>query len=143
MPRQSLGALLGNVDDKPAPDASTATPQAAPPARERAITESEPAPQPDSAPGPSTSSPSRPSRSKAQETQGPAYLHLVRKDTRLREDQLNDLTVHARRLNRAKAAGTPRITDNTLIRVAVDLLLGRVTSARGADEQALLESLKS
>ncbi|HOY80921.1 MAG TPA: hypothetical protein PLB92_02155 [Rhodoglobus sp.] len=73
---------------------------------------------------------------------GPAYLRFVRKETRLREDQQNQLTLAARRLNRAKAAGTPRITDNTLIRVAVDLLLSRIDKASGDDEVALLESIR-
>lgn len=72
----------------------------------------------------------------------PTYLRLVRKETRLRDDQQNQLTVEARRLNRAKAAGTPRITDNTLIRIAVDLLLDRVSRASGDDEASILRSLK-
>lgn len=70
------------------------------------------------------------------------YLRLVRKETRLREDQQNQLTLQARRLNRAKSAGTPRITDNTLIRIAVDLLLERIETARGDDETAILTSVR-
>ncbi|TPW78537.1 hypothetical protein FJ658_00960 [Schumannella sp. 10F1B-5-1] len=64
----------------------------------------------------------------------------MRKDTRLREDQLAALTVHARRLNRAKTGGV-RITENTLIRIGVDLLLDRVFNAIGDDEDELRKSL--
>jgi hypothetical protein len=71
----------------------------------------------------------------------PAYLTFVRKDTRLREDQLERLTKEARRLNRAKRNTGVRITDNTLIRIAVDLLLARIEKASGDDEAAILRSL--
>lgn len=69
------------------------------------------------------------------------YLRFVRKETRLRDDQQNALTQHARRLSRARTQPGPRITDNTLIRVAVDLLLTRIEKASGDDEAAILESL--
>lgn len=72
--------------------------------------------------------------------QVPKYLALVRKETRLREDQIDRLTTRARKLNRAKRGGE-RITENTLIRVAVDLLLDRSESLSGTDEAALLNSL--
>ncbi|CAN5449483.1 hypothetical protein BH10ACT6_BH10ACT6_13160 [soil metagenome] len=70
------------------------------------------------------------------------YLRFVRKDTRLREDQLEALTVQARRLNRAKRNTGVRITENTLIRIAVDLLLSRMEQASGDDEATLRESLR-
>lgn len=72
--------------------------------------------------------------------QVPKYLALVRKETRLREDQIDKLTTIARKLNRAKRGGE-RITENTLIRVAVDLLLDRSESLSGTDEAELLNSL--
>jgi hypothetical protein len=77
----------------------------------------------------------------AAQTSEPSYLHFVRKDTRLREDQLEQLTKESRRLNRAKRNTGVRITDNTLIRVAVDLLLARIENASGDDEAAILGSL--
>ena len=136
MARQSLGDLLGNLDEKPTPDgvateahepepARPARPLEAGPkvARTRTV---RPLPSPMSSDGADL----------------PTYLRLVRKETRLRDDQQNQLTVEARRLNRAKAAGTPRITDNTLIRIAVDLLLDRVSRASGDDEASILRSLK-
>lgn len=136
MARQSLGDLLGKLDEKPAPGGVAVEayePEAAQPTRPL-----EAAPRP---------TPTRTRRPASGPTGGdvddlPTYLRLVRKETRLRDDQQNQLTVEARRLNRAKAAGTPRITDNTLIRIAVDLLLDRVSRASGDDEASILRSLK-
>lgn len=53
----------------------------------------------------------------------PPYLNYVRKECRLRPDQLDALTALARRLNRGRKGKGERITENTLIRWAVDLLL--------------------
>jgi hypothetical protein len=52
------------------------------------------------------------------------------------------LTVHARRLNRAKPDAGARITENSLIRIAVDLMLARIGNAAGADEDAIRRSLE-
>ena len=70
-----------------------------------------------------------------------AYLRFVRKETRLREDQQNQLTLQARRLNRAKKSAGARITENSLIRVAVDLLLAKIERASGDDEDAIRKSI--
>ena len=69
------------------------------------------------------------------------YLTLERKETRLREGQIGELTAHARRLNKAKTAPAPRITENTLIRVAIDMLLSRVDDLQGNTEEDLRRSL--
>lgn len=53
----------------------------------------------------------------------PPYLTYVRKECRLRPDQLDALTALARKLNRERKGKGKRITENTLIRWAVDLLL--------------------
>ncbi len=53
----------------------------------------------------------------------PPYLTYVRKECRLRPDQLDALTALARRLNRERRGKGERITENTLIRWAVDKLL--------------------
>lgn len=75
-------------------------------------------------------------------TSEPLYLRLVRKETRLREEQYETLTEYARKLNRAKAPGTgERITENTLIRVAIDLLLPHLGEMSGNDEAQLRESV--
>jgi hypothetical protein len=71
----------------------------------------------------------------------PPYLRYERKEARLRTDQLTDLTVRARQLNKTKDTDSDRITDNTLIRIAVDLLLSRADDLNGGDEAALRKSL--
>ena len=53
----------------------------------------------------------------------PPYLTYVRKECRLRPDQLDALTALARRLNRERRGKGERITENTLIRWALDRLL--------------------
>lgn len=70
----------------------------------------------------------------------PKYLQLIRKETRLREDQLEELTVLARKLNRQKRGGE-RITENTLIRVAIDLLLTQTEELSGSTEAELRKAL--
>ena len=73
----------------------------------------------------------------------PLYKRLIPKETRFREDQLEDLAKLARRLTRAKTVrGGERITENTLIRVAVDALLERGDQLAGADEAELLETYR-
>jgi len=66
----------------------------------------------------------------------PKYLQLERKDTRLRADQLDALSRLARRLQRT-GGRTERITENTLIRVAVDMLLAAGDTLAGRDEEEL------
>ena len=73
----------------------------------------------------------------------PTYLRFVRKETRIREDQQNQLTVEARRLNRAKVSQGARITENSLIRIAIDLLLTQIDAAAGDDEESIRKSLTS
>lgn len=73
----------------------------------------------------------------------PRYLQLVRKESRLRMDQVDALAVLTRQLGRRRTSrGGERLTDNTLIRVAVDLLLERADQLRGNTEDELLGSLK-
>lgn len=71
----------------------------------------------------------------------PKYLTLVRKEARLREDQLDDLTSLARSLNRKRQGSGERITENTLIRVAVDLLMNKSNELKGTTEQELSASV--
>lgn len=73
----------------------------------------------------------------------PKYLTLLRKEARLREDQTLALARLARQLNRQKRKRGERITENTLIRVAVDLLLSQEDQIRGATEEEIREALKS
>lgn len=72
----------------------------------------------------------------------PKYLSLVRKEARLRADQIDRLTAIARQLNRQKIEGEgERLTENTLIRIAVDLLFVQADRLTGATEAELLASL--
>jgi hypothetical protein len=65
------------------------------------------------------------------------YTELVRKELRLHADQADELTVLASKVQRARRAKGERITDNTLIRVAVDLLLARQQELVGSTEDEL------
>lgn len=142
MVRANLGQLLGNVGEKQTPkpanldvvgievDAPQVEPIAAKPARSSTPTATRPK---------KISTPAAPSI----EGQGLTYLRYVRKETRLREDQQNRLTLEARRLNRAKKNQGARITENSLIRVAIDLLLAQIGSAVGDDEDAIRKSMTS
>lgn len=71
------------------------------------------------------------------------FSDLERKEARLRWDQIEDLTRLAKRLNRARR-GQPgrRITENTLIRVALDYLLEHQRDLTGRTESELLDELR-
>lgn len=71
----------------------------------------------------------------------PRYLTLQRKEARLTDEQLDDLTLLTRRLNKRGRSKEERITDNTLIRVAVDLLLARAADLDGTTETELRKSV--
>lgn len=79
---------------------------------------------------------------------GPVVLYsdLERKECRLREDQLAQLSVLSRRLQKSRPRGTggERITDNTLIRVAIDVLLAHADTLVGYTEGQIRDNaLKS
>lgn len=116
MARKKLTSLLDapadpEVTEAPAETAAVADEQAAPAAEE---------------PAPAVS---------------PRFEDFLRKEARFREDQLDELSRHARRLQRLRTAPGERITDNTLIRVAVDLLMTRVDDLQGSNEDELRSSL--
>ena len=72
----------------------------------------------------------------------PKYLALERKEARLRGDQVDSLATLARRVNRRKASrGGERITENTLIRVAVDWLLSQEQYVGGSTEEEIRRGL--
>ncbi|MBW9211777.1 hypothetical protein KV100_19175 [Mumia sp. zg.B21] len=66
---------------------------------------------------------------------------MLRKEVRFRPEQADELADVARQLTRARNGQGERITDNTLIRVAVDLLLARRAELHGTDEAELRASL--
>ena len=72
----------------------------------------------------------------------PKYLALERKEARLRGDQVDSLASLARRVNRQKPSrGGERITENTLIRVAVDWLLSQKDYVGGSTEEEIRRGL--
>jgi hypothetical protein len=75
-------------------------------------------------------------------TRVPKYLALERKEARLRGDQVDSLASLARRVNRQKPSrGGERITENTLIRVAVDWLLSQEDYVGGSTEEEIRRGL--
>jgi hypothetical protein len=71
----------------------------------------------------------------------PRYLTLMRKEARITPTQADELSRLVRTLNRARHGQGERITDNTLIRVAIGLLMERVDDLRGTTEVELFQSL--
>ena len=71
----------------------------------------------------------------------PRYLQLERKDVRMRSDQLDALTNLSRRLNKQRRGRGERITENTLVRVAIDLLMNQTDELGGFTEDELRSSL--
>lgn len=72
----------------------------------------------------------------------PKYLRLVRHDLRVRADQMEALAALRRRISadRGRRERSERITDNTLIRVAIDLLLAHGDELAGATEDQIRDS---
>lgn len=71
----------------------------------------------------------------------PKFMRLTRKETRVREDQYAELSALARSLMRDRVSRRERITENTLIRIAIDLLLAHRADLRGSDEDELRQSV--
>lgn len=69
------------------------------------------------------------------------YDEYERKETRLRDDQYGRLTTASRKLNKHRKGSGERITENTLIRVAIDLLLDREDQLQGISESELRKSV--
>lgn len=96
------------------------------------------------APTPLRSDQPRRMRSAQRSTSDPAHMRYdeyERKETRLRDDQYGRLTTASRRLNKHRKGRGERITENTLIRVAIDLLLNREDQLQGISESELRKSV--
>ena len=142
MPRQSVADLLGEVDQAPAA-APPALPLRPAPAEEPLAAAPE-VPVPRRSPAPRAARGRRPSdTAEVTESQTPKWQRLERKELRLRADQLDELARLRRALNRQRGGEGERITENTLIRVAVDMLLGRADRLRGTTEDELRKSVTS
>ena len=145
MPRQSVADLLSEAGQE-APVVPAVLPsRPAPPA----AAEGAPAPAPPKAPArtrraprPRAARPAPESRTAGvTESQTAKWKGLERKELRLRADQLDELARLRRMLNRQRAGDGERITENTLIRVAVDMLLSRADRLRGTTEDELRKSV--
>lgn len=71
----------------------------------------------------------------------PRYLTLIRKESRITQAQADQLSSLVRSLNMARRGEGERITDNTLIRVAIGLLLERAEELQGTTEAELFHSM--
>lgn len=71
----------------------------------------------------------------------PKFARLTRKETRVREDQYAALSALTRTLMRRRTVKSERITENTLIRVAIDLLLLLQQHLAGGTEAELRNSV--
>jgi hypothetical protein len=138
MPRQSVADLLGEADQAPAVLPPRPAPAEAAPAA--AVEKPEPR-QP--APRRVARGPRDAGTAGVTESQIPKWQRLERKELRLRADQLDELARIRRTLNRQRGGEGERITENTLIRVAVDMLLGRAGKLRGTTEDELRKSVTS
>jgi hypothetical protein len=142
MPRQSVADLLSEAgQDVPVVPAVLPS-HPAPPAAAKG------APVPPKAPArtrraaPRAARPGPESRTAGvTESQTAKWKGLERKELRLRADQLDELARLRRTLNRQRAGDGERITENTLIRVAVDMLLSRADRLRGTTEDELRKSV--
>jgi hypothetical protein len=130
MVRANLLQLLGNVEDpKPAASAAPHEPLVPPSVTPDCSTKTQPAK------STSATTASTPAAKPAK------FDTLLRKETRIRDDQQTGLTALARRLSGAKTPGGERITENTLIRISIDLLLAQESRLAGDDEASLRRSI--
>jgi hypothetical protein len=138
MARPNLTALL---DSKP--EAATRAPKPqADVAVEPASAVSAPAIISAPAAAPTSTAPPKRKPVRAARTAAPErFDQFIRKESRLREDQIDELAAIAKRIMRNRTEGGPRITDNTIIRIAVDLLLSRADELNGNSEDELRASL--
>lgn len=133
MARANLGNLL-SVATAPA-DKQAIEPDAPPAAQPIAPTK-----QTTSRPATKKSAP-RPSRQRGAATTHAHWTELERLEARLRDDQVEDLDALARRLNKQRNGEGERITKNTLLRVAADLLLAQQSETSGRTESEIRASL--
>jgi hypothetical protein len=146
MPRQSVADLLSEAgQDVPVVPAALPSHPAPPAAAEDASAQALPKASARTRRRPPTRRAARPvpevGTAGVTESQTPKWKGLERKELRLRADQLDELARLRRTLNRQRAGDGERITENTLIRVAVDMLLSRADRLRGTTEDELRKSV--
>jgi hypothetical protein len=144
MARANLQQLLGNVDD-PTPAARATPASRAAPREHLGLPSVSPnrntKTQPVKSMSATTATTLAPKLAPKPAPKPAKFATLSRKETRIRDDQLTGLTALARRLSRAKTTGGERITENTLIRISIDLLLAHEGKLAGEDEVALRRSI--
>lgn len=148
MARRDFGAMLSNIDKEPqAPEpaqpietAKNVTAPAPPVKAAKKVDKSPQRPAAVKTATPRAPSPPAPSPAKGV-AGGVGFDKLERKETRLSADQYAELTTIARDLNRRRAGEGHRITENTLIRLGIDLLRERAGDLSGATEAELRASL--
>lgn len=79
----------------------------------------------------------------SRDTTVPKYARMVRKEARLRPDQADALTALRRRVSAARSKRDEPITDNTLLRLATDVLLAYGDDLIGDTEDELRASLRT
>lgn len=77
----------------------------------------------------------------SKEDDTPRYKTFPRSEARLRPDQLAALTELRRRVAANRTDRSERITDNTLLRLAVDLLLKHADRITGDTEEQMRRAL--
>lgn len=138
--RQSLAELAAkNADPAPGPAAPLPQDQPAAPEPTAAERGGGEAPAPKAVRGRAT--PARAAGGAPRPGQWARYDQYERKEARVRPDQYGQLGQLSRTLNRTRNREGERITENTLIRVAIDLLLARNSDLHGTTEAELRASL--
>jgi hypothetical protein len=90
---------------------------------------------------PHVGQPQRARQLKSKAPEAVRFDELERKEARVRLDQYEALQSLSRQLNRSRNRRGERITENTLIRVAIDLLLSRQDEVAGTTEAELRTSV--
>lgn len=128
MARKDLGSMLGG-------DIAVAGP-AAPPVEKAAPPTAAAAPA-----APVSVPPASPADGPQDVRSVPRWLTYERKETRIRPDQLEWVEAQRKELNQRRQGAGERLTDNTLIRVALDLLIKHQGELQGVTEDQLRQSL--
>lgn len=141
MARPNLGSLLSTASNTGTPPEPDEAPPAGPEATQA---DPEPAEKPDPKPSARTRRTTTTARSRrAPATTEPSthWSEYDRLEARLREDQVVQLDALVRRLNKQRSGPGERITKNTLLRVATDLLLAQGDAVTGETEAEIRASV--
>jgi len=132
MARANLGNLLSVATEQPAAPAPEVSPAANPAAEPTKAARKAAVP-----------APARKAVSRGPKTvqTGTHWTEYERLEARLRDEQVEQLDTLVRRLNKRRGGVGERITKNSLLRIAVGLLLERQDSLAGNTEDEIRASL--